>query len=239
MYKVQFTGLKYLHIIISSLHRIYIFFVTPIRSNKIINLLLFGFYPRNKKYGDFWDWTTIRIKSELKKYFSPNMSLLDVGTGAYGILLLYAKIRLKGKSLIGCDHCEDLINNAIKQTNDRDIIFYTSDLFENIQQKFDCIVFNAPYIDKEYGLKIGVLKDDLSNNRWSGGQKGTSIIERFVKDLSDYLSDSGFCLLGVNHFYVKNDIICNIINNNSNIDIINYHKNKLTKSAVYVIKKRF
>lgn len=219
------------------LHKIYIFCITPVRSNKIINFLLFGFYPNNKKYGSFWDWTTIELKKGIKKYYNSNMSFLDIGTGPYGVLSYYVKRRLNGDLVMGSDYSEELINNAIEQSSIKEIIYIKSDLFENINGYFDCIVFNAPYIDNNFGVKIGILKDNLSKKRWSGGEQGISTVEKFIEQLPEYLSENGICILGVNHFYVNYTTITALIKKNINLQIIKYYKNFITKSSIYIIKK--
>jgi len=224
--------------VIRFLYRIYTFFITPIRSSKIINYVLFGFYPKNRKYGDFWDWTSLEMKKNIKKRFNFNMSFLDVGTGPYGVLAFYVKKKLKGKSVVGCDNCEELIINAKGQSSTCDVLFIKSNLFESVAKQYDCIVFNAPYVGKDFGMKIGVLKDDLSIARCSDNNKGTITIEKFIHEFPLYLTKDGLCMLGINHFYIKNEIIYNIINNNKNIKIIHYSKNRLTRSGVYVIKKK-
>ena len=104
-------------------YRIYSLLVRPIRLSKLINLLLFGFCPGDKNYYCFWDWTTLNLKKVIKEVWIQDMSFLDVGTGPYGILPLYINNRLKGKSVAGCDHSEELINNAMKFIKNNNNIF--------------------------------------------------------------------------------------------------------------------
>jgi methylase of polypeptide subunit release factors len=198
--------------------------------------MLFGFWPGNKKYGSFWDWTTLAIKKCLQKYYTPEMTLLDMGTGPYSVLSIYSKKTLKGKTIFACDHNSDLIKNAQEQYKIEGIEYVISDLFKELKDNYDCIIFNAPYIDENFGKEIGVLKNDLAKNRWSGGIGGTVIIDRFVQGVDNKLTEHGLCLLGVNHFHVKNDIILEIIKKNKKIELVDYYNNKLTKSAIYILQ---
>jgi len=165
------------------------------------------------------------------------MSILDVGTGPYGVLSIYVERRLKGKSITGIDHLECFISNAMKQIPKSSISFIQSNLFEKIEGQYDLIVFNAPYIEKEFGTKLGVLKDEISTSRWSVGTGEATTIEMFIENVPQYLADNGTCLLGVNHFYLKHGSVIKMIKNRPKILLINYHKNIITKSAVYAIRR--
>lgn len=65
-----------------------------------------------------------------------------------------------------------------------------SDLFEAVesQEEFDCILFNAPY------LRVEIGKDWL-DKAWSGGKSGRRIIDRFLDEAEEYLSEKGRILL--------------------------------------------
>jgi methylase of polypeptide subunit release factors len=180
----------------------------------------------------------LEIKKYLQEYFDPGMKFLDMGTGPYGVLSYYVKNKLKGNIICGADHLEELIINAGKQNPANDIMFITSNLFENINSEYDCIAFNAPYIDKTFGKNIGVLKDNLSINRFSGGEGGLKTIVKFIESLTSYLTNRGTCILGVNHYYVKHDKISDIINTNKSLELVKYHKNNFTKSAVYILRRK-
>ncbi len=222
--------------IITILHKLYQKISPLIRKNKLINFFLFGFMPIDNKLGEYWDWTTLSIRKMMKKYVKNNMTILDIGTGPYGVLSLYAILKLKPKSVTGIDHSQILIDNAKKYKDRENIMFLQSDLFENVEDSFDIILFNAPYIDLEFGKEIGVLKDTLSTKRWSGGDKGIQTVEKFLFNLPSYLKSDGIAILGVNHFYIEDELIRKTILK-AELHLIEVDKNNMTKACSYIIKK--
>ena len=122
----------------------------------------------------------------LKKYVEryARGKVLDIGTGS-GIL---AEAALKKtKNVLALDIDEDCVNfcrnkgiNAIK-----------SDLFENVNGKFDLIIFNLPYLPED-------KKEDAEIRRQvCGGKRGNEILERFLREVKDYLEEKGKILIVV------------------------------------------
>lgn len=218
--------------------KIYSGLIKYVRGNLFISKIIFGYKPINNSYGEIWDWTTIELVKGINKYFRKGSTFLDVGTGPYGVLAFYTKIRMKSENITGCDHIEELILNAKKQFPNSGIEFIVSDLFCSMNKEYDFIVFNAPYMEEKFGSKIGVIKDELSKKRWSGGEFGLETIKKFLKTLPDSLSAGGTCLLGVNNFYIKHDKILKHIQKNTCLELFNYKKNMLTQAAVYVLKRK-
>ncbi|HDH27761.1 MAG TPA: methyltransferase, partial [Euryarchaeota archaeon] len=61
-----------------------------------------------------------------------------------------------------------------------------SDLFSNVSETFDLIVFNPPYLPTEEGEPL----DDVSL-AWDGGRSGRVVIDRFLAGLSGHLNPGG------------------------------------------------
>jgi len=79
-----------------------------------------------------------------------------------------------------------------------------SNLFENISEKFDLIVFNPPYVPSE---KIEVYATD-------GGIDGVEVIDRFISQLEKHMSSNGVCYLLISSFNKPRSIYRKIIKNN-------------------------
>jgi len=115
--------------------------------------------------------------------------ILDVGTGC-GILACIAKKYCPEAKVVGVDIFENAINvakaNAAK--NNLEIEFYVSDLFEKIPegQKFDLIIFNAPYLKGE---------EEDKNIKGHELWLDQDVIIRFLKGLRKYLELEGKALL--------------------------------------------
>jgi release factor glutamine methyltransferase len=60
-----------------------------------------------------------------------------------------------------------------------------SDLFENIRNKYDIIIFNPPYLPED-------AREPASSKRnTTGGKKGNEIIIRFLQNAKNHLNKSG------------------------------------------------
>ncbi|MFB6088807.1 MAG: HemK2/MTQ2 family protein methyltransferase, partial [Candidatus Aenigmatarchaeota archaeon] len=73
--------------------------------------------------------------------------------------------------------------------------FKKSDLFEEVEEKYDVILFNPPYLPVEGEDKI-----------WSGGKDGRQVIERFTKDFKKYLKKSGKVYMLISSLTVKKEV---------------------------------
>jgi methylase of polypeptide subunit release factors len=222
---------------IATLHKYYHRLATPLRSSKSLTSTLFGFSPGDSIYGEYWDWTTLALLVEIKKRFNEGMSLLDIGTGPYGILAIFVSERLNAAAVTACDHMAELIANALAQPNAGKVHFAVSDLFEGINGCFDCIVFNAPYMKHGKGMEIGVITSHLEEKRWSGGADGMDTIRRFLRNAAEHLNTSGICMLGVNHHHLPDSEVRSVVGSAPALALQKYYKNRLTGSAVYTLIK--
>lgn len=222
---------------LEQLHKIYAIIILAIRKSGIINFLLFGFLPGKSIYANYWDWTTLLLKKALKTFELDNKRILDIGTGPYAILSIYVKCNSTPKQIVAADYLDEILGNAITQPGSGGITFVLSDLFENIQQKFDVILFNAPYIIDADGSKLGIFNDELARERWSGGETGMETINRFLEFLPEYLSESGYGLLGVNHFYLSDPSLRETISQHNKLVVTKYLRNRLTRAGVYIIQR--
>lgn len=128
------------------------------------------------------------LKKEIPKAIKENTNIrfLEIGCGSGINLETAKKSGIKNKNIFAADinpeavkHCKLLGFNCIK-----------SDLFEKIpKQKFDLIIFNPPYLPKNY--------EEPKNSRLAttGGQGGEEISIDFLKQARDFLSSNGKILL--------------------------------------------
>ncbi len=120
------------------------------------------------------------LQQEIPKFLTkkPDLKFLEIGAGS-GIHLQTAfNLGIKKQNIFSCDinpksveHCKLLGFNCI-----------ASDLFENIREKFDLIIFNPPYLPEN---KFDKQPDT------SGGKKGNEIINRFLSQAKNYLNKDG------------------------------------------------
>ncbi|MCD6512631.1 MAG: methyltransferase [Thermoplasmata archaeon] len=103
---------------------------------------------------------------------------LDMGTGT-GIIAIHL-------ALMGCDvTAVDINEMAIKNTihnariNNVKLNAVKSDLFENVEGRYDIITFNPPYLPTQ--------NEDIA---WDGGKGGIEVIDRFLSQATDYMKDN-------------------------------------------------
>jgi release factor glutamine methyltransferase len=122
------------------------------------------------------------LKNFIQQKDLEGQKFLDMGTGTGIIALEAAK---NGAEVTAADINHEAITkakqNAVEEGFD-DIEFVETDLFEKIDQKFDLIVFNPPYLSGSRSSDEDALV---------GGEKGTEIIERFLKAVSEDLNEGG------------------------------------------------
>lgn len=112
--------------------------------------------------------------------------VLDIGTGT-GIQAFAAAPT--SKKVIAVDVNPDAIdycNNAMLVSDLQNIEFRVSDLFSNVKEKFDVIIFNPPYLPES---EFDKEKDT------TGGKNGWETIEKFLKEAKSHLNAGGKILL--------------------------------------------
>ena len=105
--------------------------------------------------------------------------MLEIGTGTGIIALHAAKI---GADVTAVDKNRKAVKNALRnaEKNHIEITFKESDLFSNVDGRFDVIVFNPPYLPSEE------MKE-----AWEGGREGIEIAKRFLSEASRHLNPGG------------------------------------------------
>ena len=123
----------------------------------------------------------------MQKYvtmFSKVDSVLDIGTGSGIQAISAAKY---AKKVVAIDIDSKSLNYAKKQAkNLSNIVLKKSDLFENIKEKFDLILFNPPYLPDDENIK---------DNELVSGKTGTDATIRFLENASNHLNENGVILL--------------------------------------------
>ncbi|MCD4826673.1 MAG: peptide chain release factor N(5)-glutamine methyltransferase [Acholeplasmataceae bacterium] len=132
------------------------------------------------------------------------ISVLDLGTGSgcIGITLALEEPHMSVSiSDISLDALKVAAQNKDKLKANVEIIH--SDLFNNINQKFDMIVSNPPYIPDEEVIDNIVKKEpDVA---LYGGQLGVDFYERILKDIKPFLKEKS--LIAFEHGYMQKDVI--------------------------------
>ena len=121
--------------------------------------------------------------------------ILDLCTGS-GIIAITLKKELEQVSVdvIASDISEEAIEVAKEnaQSHDATIKFIKSDIFNNIDNKFDIIVSNPPYIDRkdEVTMQDNVLKYDPHLALFAE-EEGMYFYRKIIEQANDYLNENG------------------------------------------------
>ena len=125
---------------------------------------------------------TYLLNKHVKSLDLEGKDFLEIGVGS-GLVIDSA--REKGAKVTAVD-----INQEALDQLDDSIEKVRSDLFENIEGKFDLVVFNPPYLpgDKEESGMEG-------SETWYGGERGVEVSERFLEECEGYLKKDGEALI--------------------------------------------
>ena len=124
-----------------------------------------------------------------------NLKILDLCTGS-GIIAITLKKELDEIliDVVASDISEEAIEVAKEnaQYHDTDVRFIQSDIFNNIDDRFDIIVSNPPYIDRkdEVTMKENVLNYDPHLALFAE-EEGMYFYRKIIEQAKDYLKENG------------------------------------------------
>ena len=130
--------------------------------------------------------------SEFVKEFTEKYKpkkILDMGSGSGIQAEISLKSGAKPENLTLADINKDAIKPLKKKFPKSEVVH--SDLFQNIEKKFDLIIFNPPYLPTS--------KFDNKTDT-TGGRKGSETINKFLKQAEKHLTKKGKILLLTSSF---------------------------------------
>jgi len=156
---------------------------------------------------------SIFFADTIRRYLKSHSGLkkiLDVGCGSGFLGILISK--LTGSEIFCVDVNEDAVKTTKKNAkkNGAKLCVLKSNLFEKIEDKFDLIIFNPPYIPVED-------KNVMGRNQWS--DPGLSTIKRFVKTAKNYLSKKGRILMLISSITGEKEVVKFFKDNNFKVKI--------------------
>lgn len=140
--------------------------------------------------------TEILVESALA-LCSAQSTILDLGTGTGAIILALAS-ELPQSKCVAVDLSADAVALAIENSeslNISNVTFKQSNWFEAVTGKFDLIVSNPPYIDKN-DIHLGqgdVVFEPMS--ALVADQNGLADLRLIASQAADYLNENGYLLM--------------------------------------------
>ena len=128
------------------------------------------------------------IKYCRKMFNDSKINILDIGTGS-GCIPITLKKELDC-NIVGVDISNDALEvareNAI--SNDVDVEFINSDVFSNVNDKFDVIISNPPYISYEEEIE-DIVKNNEPHLALYADDNGIYFYDKILRECSNYLND--------------------------------------------------
>lgn len=127
--------------------------------------------------------------------------ILDIGTGTGAISLALAK-NLSKSHIIGVDISDKAVSlakdnkNKLQLTN---VNFLQSDLFKNVEGKFDIIISNPPYISESDYKKLDEKLFYEPKSALVGGNDGLDFYKAIIKNAGNYLNKDGHLVFEIGY----------------------------------------
>lgn len=127
------------------------------------------------------------IKMMNNIFSKPKVLDLCCGSGAIGLAV---KSRIYDADITISDISKDALRVAEKNKDELglDVEIIESDLFQNINNKYDCIISNPPYIKTGEEIE-DIVKDNEPNIALYAGEDGLFYYDAILKDIKKYLND--------------------------------------------------
>ena len=138
-----------------------------------------------------------------------NYNILDLCTGSGAIGISLAKY-IQNSKVVLSDISNEALNIAKKNAAENNVVdkclFLNSDMFKNIEEKFDIIVSNPPYIKTDI---ISTLDKEVQNEpviALDGGKDGLEFYKIIADEAWKFLKSDGVIAVEIG-FDQKNDVI--------------------------------
>ncbi|MCK9230083.1 MAG: peptide chain release factor N(5)-glutamine methyltransferase [Syntrophales bacterium] len=131
----------------------------------------------------------------------PEGKILEIGTGSGAIGIALAR-EAPGRIIVATDTSEAAlalaINNARKHGVDDRIMFLCGDLFGPLEEKFDIVCSNPPYIaDNAWQSLPRGVRDFEPREALVAGPEGTGFHKRLIDEAHLFLIDGGWLIMEI------------------------------------------
>lgn len=122
----------------------------------------------------------------IKTKLNDNVSIVDLGTGS-GCIAISLKKLLPNASVSAVDISADALDVAKLNAKDSDIKFYLGNMLEPLDNKYDVIISNPPYIAYDEEI-MDIVKNNEPHMALYADNNGLHFYEEIIKNASKYLN---------------------------------------------------
>ena len=146
----------------------------------------------------------------INKYFNNEIKILDIGTGSGCIAITLNKL-LDNSRVTAVDISKNALDVARENNkiNNTDVNFIESDVFSNIDDKYDFIISNPPYISYDEEI-MDIVYNNEPHSALFAIDNGLYFYDKILSECKEYLNDK--FLIAFEIGYKQGNAIINIIN---------------------------
>lgn len=145
----------------------------------------------------------------INNFFEDRVSILDIGTGSGCIAIALNK--LVNSMVTAVDISNDALDVAKENNviNNTDVNFIVSDVFSNVNDKYDVIISNPPYISYDEDI-MDVVYNNEPHMALYADDNGLYFYDKILNECRKYLNDRFIIAFEIG--YKQGNDILNIIN---------------------------
>lgn len=171
----------------------------------------------------------------INKFFTTPVEIIDLGCGSGVIgLTLQKKISTASVDLIDISEkaleiCKNNQQNLGIKAN-----IYKSDMFSNVEKKYDVIISNPPYIKTNEKIE-DIVKNNEPHIALYAGDDGLDCYKKILSNIKDYMKEK--CIITFEIGYTQADEISKLVNSYLDNVKIFVHKDMSGKDRMLFIFK--
>ncbi len=144
---------------------------------------------------------TETLVEEALKICQPGMKVLDLGTGT-GCIIISLMKNAHGMTATGSDISKQalLVAKENARVHEVEVDWVRSNLYENIEGRFDLVISNPPYIAQTDLLDLmPEVRDFEPVGALDGGEDGLDFYRRIIEQSGDHLNKDGYLFLEIGY----------------------------------------
>jgi methylase of polypeptide subunit release factors len=206
--------------------------------------LLFGTWMSPCGAISFWELGTLAMQRALRRDLRDGLRVLEVGTGPYAVLALWA-LSTWSLDLLATDVDEVSVAHAVRTARQNALLLDARccDLLEGVREAFDVIWFvppvaSAEMVDAELRRRRHAAAEEIARERARscGGERGWELMDRFLAEAPARLRPQGRLYLSVNRHHQPDGVVAGLLARHG-LALLSERRWRLPPYSVYVAGK--